>query len=110
MMLALSGFLIPFCFAYDPALLLIGAGALHIVLRTAATTVGILMLGAGLIGHFLAPARWWERAVLVGGALCLIVPGATTDLLGAACLIAVIASQRLARRAVVASTPARPEV
>jgi TRAP transporter 4TM/12TM fusion protein len=109
MMLALSGFLIPFSFAYDPALLLIGAGPVHIVLRTAATTVGILMLGAGLIGYFIGPTRWWERALLVGGALLLITPGVSTDLLGAACLIAAVVSQRLARRALVASTPARPD-
>jgi TRAP transporter 4TM/12TM fusion protein len=110
MMLALSGFLIPFSFAYDPALLLIGAGPWHIALRTAATTVGILMLGAGLIGYFMAPTRWWERALLVGGALLLIMPGVSTDLLGAACLAATIVSQRLARRPVVASAPARPDV
>jgi TRAP transporter 4TM/12TM fusion protein len=110
MMLALSGFLIPFSFAYDPALLLIGADPVHIILRTAATTVGILMLGAGLIGYFMRPTRWWERALLVVGALLLITPGTSTDLLGAACLILTIASQRLARRPLVASTPARPDV
>ncbi len=98
MMLALSGFIIPFSFAYDPALLLIGAGPLHIVLRTVATTGGILMLGAGLIGYFMAPTRWWERALLLGGALLLIFPGASTDLLGVACLAATVVSQKLARR------------
>jgi TRAP transporter 4TM/12TM fusion protein len=97
MMLALSGFIIPFSFAYDPALLLIGAGPIHIVLRTAATTAGILMLGAGLIGYFMAPTRWWERALLLGGALLLIFPGESTDFLGVACLAATVVSQRLAR-------------
>lgn len=97
MMLALSGFIIPFSFAYDPALLLIGAGPLHIALRTIATTLGILMLGAGLIGYFLAPTRWWERALLLGGALLLIFPGTLTDVLGFACLIGTIATQRLVR-------------
>ena len=97
MMLALSGFVIPFSFAYDPALLLIGAGPVHIALRTAATTAGIVMLGAGLIGYFVTPARWWERALLLGGALLLIFPGVWSDLIGAACLVATVASQRLAR-------------
>ena len=54
MMLALSGFIIPFSFVYDPALLLIerqrgahrGAGRL-------AATLGIVMLGAG--AHRLSP-------------------------------------------------------
>ncbi|MGH7417383.1 MAG: DUF3394 domain-containing protein, partial [Candidatus Rokuibacteriota bacterium] len=98
MMLALSGFIIPFSFAYDPALLLIGAGPVGIVLRTAAATLGIVMLGAGIIGYFLAPTRWWERALLLAGALLLIFPGVVTDLLGAVCFGAVLTSQRLARR------------
>src|SRR5205814_4218061 len=64
MMLALSGFVIPFSFAYDPALLLLGSSVVHIVLRTAAATLGIVMLGAGLIGYLRAPTRPWERALL----------------------------------------------
>jgi TRAP transporter 4TM/12TM fusion protein len=95
MMLALSGFIIPFSFAYDPALMLIGAGPLHIALRTAAATLGIVMLGAGLIGHFMAPLRLWERAAMLGGAPLLIFPGVVSDALGVACLVAVVASQRL---------------
>jgi TRAP-type uncharacterized transport system fused permease subunit len=98
MALALSGFIIPFSFAYDPALLLIGAGPVWIALRTAAATLGIVMLGAGIIGYFLGPTRWWERALLLGGAVLLIFPGAVSDLLGVACFLAVVTSQRLARR------------
>jgi len=99
MMLALSGFIIPFSFAYDPALMLIGAGPGHIVLRTAASTLGIVMLGAGLIGYFVAPLRVWERAAMLAGALLLIFPGTLSDLAGVACLVAVYAGQRLRRPA-----------
>jgi TRAP transporter 4TM/12TM fusion protein len=94
MMLALSGFIIPFSFAYDPALMLIGAGVGHIALRTAAATLGIVMLGAGLIGYFIAPLRRWERAVLLAGSLLLIFPGVTSDVLGVACLLVVYGAQR----------------
>jgi TRAP-type uncharacterized transport system fused permease subunit len=95
MMLALSGFIIPFSFAYDPALLLIGASVGHIALRTLASTLGIVMLGAGLIGYFVAPLRPWERALMLGGSLLLIFPGVVSDVLGVGCLIAVYAAQRL---------------
>lgn len=96
--LALSGFIIPFSFAYDPALLLIGAGPIGIALRTAAATLGIVMLGAGLIGYLAGPTRWWERGLLLGGACLLIFPGVVSDLLGVACFVAVLASQRLVPR------------
>jgi TRAP transporter 4TM/12TM fusion protein len=98
MMLALSGFIIPFSFAYDPALLLIDATVLHVVWRTGAATLGIVMLGAGLIGYLRAPTRRWERAVLLAGAFLLIFPGAVSDLLGAGCFAAVLVSQRGAQR------------
>jgi TRAP transporter 4TM/12TM fusion protein len=103
MMLALSGFIIPFSFAYDPALLLINASVPHIALRTLAATLGIVMLGAGLIGYLRAPTRPWERAVLLAGAVLLIFPGVVSDLTGLACFVTVMVSQRGARRAAVPS-------
>jgi TRAP transporter 4TM/12TM fusion protein len=95
MMLALSGFIIPFSFAYDPALMLIGAGVGHIALRTLAATLGIVMLGAGLIGYLVAPLRPWERAVILAGSLLLIFPGVLSDALGIACLLTIFAIQRV---------------
>jgi TRAP-type uncharacterized transport system fused permease subunit len=61
----------------------------HIVLRTAAAALGILMLGAGLIGYLRGPTRRWERSVLLVGAVLLIFPGAHSDVLGTACFVAV---------------------
>jgi TRAP transporter 4TM/12TM fusion protein len=98
MMLALSGFIIPFSFAYDPALLMQNASVLHIVLRSLAATIGILMLAAGLIGYLRGPTRQWERALLLLGAFLLIFPGAWSDLAGVACLGLVLATQRMAAR------------
>jgi TRAP-type uncharacterized transport system fused permease subunit len=99
MLLALAGFIIPFSFAYDPALLLIGASLPHIVARTLAATLGIVMLGAGLIGYLRAPTRPWERAVLLAGAVLLIFPGIVSDVIGVAGFVTVYASQRAARPA-----------
>ena len=93
MMLALSGFVIPFSFAYDPALLMINATPLQVVWRTVAATVGIVMLGTGLIGYLRRATSAWQRAVLLVGAVLLIFPGALSDLLGLACLAAVWLTQ-----------------
>lgn len=98
MMLALSGFIIPFSFAYDPALLLVDAGVVHIAWRTVAATLGIVMLGAGLIGYLRAPLHWWQRALLLTGAGLLIFPGALGDLAGVACFLAVLFLQRARSR------------
>jgi TRAP-type uncharacterized transport system fused permease subunit len=76
------------------------ASVAHIVLRTAAATLGIAMLGAGLIGYLRGPTRLWERAVLLVGAFLLIFPGALSDAMGIACFLAVWLAQRDARRRV----------
>jgi TRAP transporter 4TM/12TM fusion protein len=94
MLLALSGFLIPFSFAYDPAMLLMGGSVVNIAWRTLSTTVGIVMLGAGIIGHFHGPTSPWQRATLIGGAALLIFPGVWTDVVGLGALAAVIVTQR----------------
>ena len=93
MMLALSGFIIPFAYVYDPALLLIGASRAADPLRTAAATLGVIMLSAALIGYFRGPTRLWERALLLAGALLLIFPGAGAILPALACFVAVVLSQ-----------------
>jgi TRAP transporter 4TM/12TM fusion protein len=96
MMLALSGFIIPFSFAYDPALLLIDASPVHIALRTLAATLGIVMLGAGLIGYFRAPTSPWQRVVLLAGSVLLIFPGVVSDVLGLLAFVVVFVAQRSA--------------
>jgi len=99
MTLSLSGFIIPFSFAYDPALLLMSSSVAHIALRTVMATLGIVMLGAGLIGYFHRPTRPVERALLLVGSLLLILPGLWSDLAGIACFVLVLVSQRAARTA-----------
>jgi TRAP transporter 4TM/12TM fusion protein len=97
MVLSLSGFIIPFAYVYDPALLLIGASAPQVLLRTAAATLGVIMLSAALIGHLRRATRLWERAVLLAGSLLLIFPGLASDLVGLAGFAVVMAAQRRPR-------------
>ena len=108
MMLSLSGFIIPFAYVYDPALLLIGASVPHIVLRTAAATLGVIMLSAALIGYLRSRTRLWERALLLVGSFLLIFPGVWSDLVGLACFVAVVIAQRGARREVARAESASP--
>jgi len=100
MKLSLSGFIIPFAYVYDPALLLIGASGPHILMTTAAATLGVIMLSAALIGYFHGPTRLWERALLLAGSFLLIFPGVWSDLAGLSCFGAVVAAQLRARREV----------
>ncbi|HZB63293.1 MAG TPA: TRAP transporter permease [Microvirga sp.] len=87
-----AGFIVPFMFVYEPALLMIGDWG-TIVWRAAISALGVLVLAAGLHGYLLRRTRLWERAVLIAAAFCLVKPGLATDLIGAALLALVVASQ-----------------
>ena len=89
-----AGFIVPFMFVYEPALLMIGDWT-SIALATATATVGCVTLAAGLFGYLARPCAAWERVVLIAAALLLIIPGWITDLLGFALLAGVLAIQLL---------------
>ncbi|OYV68554.1 MAG: hypothetical protein B7Z74_08265 [Deltaproteobacteria bacterium 21-66-5] len=80
--LALAGFVVPFVFVYDNSLLLLNTTLLGAVIITLAATAGIVLLGAGAIGYFVIQANIYERVVFIAAALCLIVPGLASDMVG----------------------------
>jgi TRAP-type uncharacterized transport system fused permease subunit len=103
---AAAGFIVPFFFVYNPALLFSGSW-IEITRAVATGTIGVIALAAGLEGYFIRVARPWERAVFIAAALCLIDPGMVTDLLGLGLLLGGLAMQRL-RPAVMLAEPVRP--
>ena len=96
-----AGFIVPFMFIYEPALLMINGWAqIHVsLLALVSAIIGCMCLAAGLHGYLLASARTWERAVLVVAALLLIAPELVSSLIGLALLGVVVAVQLPRRRA-----------
>ncbi|MBL8807836.1 MAG: TRAP transporter permease [Rhodospirillales bacterium] len=89
-----AGFIVPFMFVFDPALLMIGEWPA--ILKACCTaSLGILMLAAGLHGYLLRRATNVERALLVAAALALVYPDAVWDIVGLALGAAVVAMQKL---------------
>jgi TRAP transporter 4TM/12TM fusion protein len=87
-----AGFVVPFMFAYDPALLMIGTWP-EIVWRFAISCIGIGLLAGGLHGYLLRAMPLWERGVAIIAALLLVVPTLWADLAGLAVMAALIAFQ-----------------
>lgn len=87
-----AGFIVPFMFVYEPALLMIGDWG-TIVWRFIASCAGILLLAAGLHGYLLRTATLWERAVLIAAAFSLVKPDWLSDLVGFSLLMVVAAAQ-----------------
>lgn len=84
---SLAGFLLPYMFVYNKSLLLMGTVS-EILLALITSIVGVICLGAGIIGYFAKPTGIMDRILLLGAAFLLIVPGVVTDLGGAVCIAA----------------------
>ena len=91
-----AGFIVPFMFVYEPALLMIGPWT-SVLPAVVSATIGCVVLAAGLYGYLLRECSAWQRLALVVASLLLIKPGWITDLLGLGLLLAVLASQWLVR-------------
>jgi TRAP transporter 4TM/12TM fusion protein len=92
-----AGFIVPFMFAYEPALLMIGDWP-TIVWRTVVSCIGIAMLAAGLHGYLLRSMPYWERGAAIAAALLLVAPELTTDIAGLGLTGALLALQLASRR------------
>ena len=92
-----AGFIVPFMFVYEPALLMIGDWP-TILASCVTAAVGVVLFASGLHGYLITKTALWQRVLLVVAGFLLIKPGLYTDLAGAAVASIVIAAQMLERR------------
>lgn len=79
--LGIAGFLVPFAFVFQPALLLQGA-FLEIVKGTGLASLGVICLAAFLIGHVWGPLSWIQRLLFLCASMFLVFPTIGMELLG----------------------------
>jgi TRAP transporter 4TM/12TM fusion protein len=87
--IALAGFLLPYMFVYNPALLLMG-NPWKAILASVTAFLGAVCLSVAVVGYIRAPLKWIERIIVLAAALMLIKPGVVTDIVGAVLLVAVL--------------------
>lgn len=92
--LAFAGFLIPYIFCYNPALLMIGADNFELALIVVTAAVGIASLSFACVGYWLRTLHFWERGLLIAAAVTLIIPGLMTDAAGLGLMALVWLSQK----------------
>jgi TRAP transporter 4TM/12TM fusion protein len=94
MKFAAAGFIVPYFFIYNPALLFSGPW-LDILRAVATGSIGVVALAASMEGYLLRTATWLERLLLFSAALLLIDPNAYTDIIGVGVLALTVLIQRL---------------
>jgi TRAP transporter 4TM/12TM fusion protein len=97
MRIGAAGYIVPFMFVYEPALLMIGPWYVTAV-ALASAVIGVIALAASLHGYLLAALSMWQRAVLFVAAILLIAPELISSIVGLVLLAAVAINQGLLSR------------
>lgn len=96
--LAFCSFLMPYLFVYNPVLLMEG-GVLDILWSLVIALIGAYLLASGFEGFFFRwSLKWFERPLMILGAVMLIVPGMVTDLVGIAIIVVEFVTEFMFKR------------
>lgn len=102
--MGIAGFLVPFVFVYQPALLLDGE-LLSVLKSFILAGLGVVCLAGATIGYLWDSLRWWERWVLVGAAFLLVFPSNGLELLGIGLALAVVGCSGVRARSQLVGRP-----
>ena len=88
--LAIAAFLIPYMFALNPKMIMIGGTFLEALPMILTAVFGLIGIGGGFIGYLNGPLSMPLRLLCFAGGLCMVIPGTLTDIIGAAVVLGVI--------------------
>ena len=92
--LAIAAFIVPYIFAYSPAMLFVNVTSVWEVIQIVLSALlGIFGVAAGLEGFMLRKMNLLLRLICIGGGLGLMIPGALSDLVGLVLIGGVFAIQ-----------------
>ncbi|MSU89118.1 TRAP transporter fused permease subunit [Rhodobacteraceae bacterium 2CG4] len=90
--LGATGFIVPFMFVYEPAILMQG-DTVRVIVVVLQATLGVILLAAALQRYFFGRLRIWQAMITFAAALLLIYPDWRLTLAGLACAGLVLARQ-----------------
>lgn len=91
--LAIAAFIIPYMFVFNPAMLMLDSSVTEIVWVTLTAIVGMVAIGAGIIGYWYRKLNWIMRIITIGTGMLLIYPETMTDIIGLVLFIILLAFQ-----------------
>lgn len=95
--LALAGFVVPYIFAFSPALLMVDASPLTIAIAAVTAIVGVISLGCAVEGYMLEKLSAVYRIGLFASAILLMIPGVPTDIIGLVIFLGIVTAQKVTK-------------
>ena len=102
--LGVTGFIIPFLFVYEPAILLQG-DPFYVAAVVAQAAFGVVVLAAALHGYLLAPLKQWHKGLLILATIGLIYPDWRASVPALAAVLLVVVLQRMMKPATERAEP-----
>ena len=91
--LAIAAFIIPYMFIFNPAMLMMDTTIVEVVWVTGTAIIGMVAIGAGMIGYWYRKCNWIERIIALVTGLLLIYPETVTDIIGLVLFAVMVAIQ-----------------
>jgi len=95
--LAIAAFIIPYIFVYSPALMMIDTTWAYTIWVIITSFLGMIAIGAGMIGYWVRPINWIERIIAVITGVLLIYPENFSDMIGLGLFVALLLFQYLSK-------------
>ncbi|HWK23516.1 MAG TPA: TRAP transporter permease [Ureibacillus sp.] len=80
--LAIAAFIIPYIIVYSPALLMIDVTIWQVLWVVFTAIIGMIAIGAGVIGYWYRKINWLERLIILASGLAMIYPESFSDFAG----------------------------
>lgn len=80
--LAIAAFIIPYIFVLSPSMLMIDTTWIEVIWVVLTAMLGMIAIGAGVIGYWMRGMYWFERIIAVVVGFLLIYPERISDITG----------------------------
>ena len=80
--LAIAAFIVPYIFAFNPAMLLVDTNAFQVIQIVITSLVGLFGVAAALNGTLFRKMNPFFRILMAAGGLCMMFPDTVTDVVG----------------------------
>ncbi|MBQ7092375.1 MAG: TRAP transporter permease, partial [Clostridia bacterium] len=78
----------------NPAMLMIDTTVFAIIQNVFTALLGMYALSGGLAGFVQDHCKWYERLLLIGGGMGMIIPGTVSDIVGFVIVAAIYVIQK----------------
>lgn len=93
--IAITAFIIPYVFAFNPDMLLVDGSIVSAVIITISAFIGMLGIATGMEGFMTTKLNIVQRIMCLLGGILLIIPGSSTDMIGIVLVIIVFVMQHI---------------